>query len=78
MKDVTKKDKTELQVLSLGMSEKHGKHEAPGSWSEPIKKLLFICIICKNVIAWLIDQVVEAATQISFRFSLVVAVDMQP
>ena len=78
MKDVTKKEKTELQVLSLGMSEKHGKHEAPGSWSESIKKLLFICIICKNVIAWLTDQVVEAATQISFRFSLVVAVDMQP
>lgn len=78
MKDVTKKDKTELQVLSLGMSEKHGKHEAPGSWSELIKKLLFICIICKNVIAWLTDQLVEATTQISFRFSLVVAVDMQP
>ena len=40
MKDVTKKDKTELQVLSLGMSEKHGKHEVPGSWSEPIKKTI--------------------------------------
>ena len=68
MKDVTKKDETELKVFSSDISEKHGNLEAPGSWSELIKKLLFICIIC-NAIDWLTDQLVEGAAQTIVRFS---------
>ena len=40
MKDVTKKDETELQVFSWDISEKHGNLEAPGSWPELIKKTI--------------------------------------